>query len=204
MKKSTISVIAAAVSLVFSGAATADTMSKSEYKSAKQDIQAEYKSAKSGCQSFSGNAKDLCQIEAKGREKVALAELAEKNLPGPKTHFDVRMAMADAEYATAKEKCDDLAGNAQDVCVKEAKAAHTSAKADAETQKTTATENKTVKDKSAKARGEADEEILEARQDAAADKRNADYKVAVEKCDALAGTTKDVCMDNAKARYGKS
>lgn len=204
MKKSTISVIAAAVSLMFSAAATADTMSKSEYKSAKQDIQAEYKSAKSGCQSFSGNAKDLCQIEAKGREKVALAELAEKNLPGPKTHFDVRMAMADAEYATAKEKCDDLAGNAQDVCVKEAKAAHTSAKADAETQKTTATENKTVKDKSAKARGEANEEIRDARQDGAADKRNAEYKVAVEKCDALAGNTKDVCMDNAKARYGKS
>ncbi len=204
MKKSTISVIAAAVSLMFSAAATADTMSKSEYKSAKQDIQAEYKSAKSGCQSFSGNAKDLCQIEAKGREKVALAELAEKNLPGPKTHFDVRMAMADAEYATAKEKCDDLAGNAQDVCVKEAKAAHISAKADAETQKTTATENRTVKDKSAKARGEANEEIRDARQDAAADKRNAEYKVAVEKCDALSGNTKDVCMDNAKARYGKS
>lgn len=204
MKKSTISVIAAAVSLMFSAAATADTMSKSEYKSAKQDIQAEYKSAKSGCQSFSGNAKDLCQIEAKGREKVALAELAEKNLPGPKTHFDVRMAMADAEYATAKEKCDDLAGNAQDVCVKEAKAAHTSAKADAETHKTTATENKNVKDKSAKARGEANEEIRDARQDGAADKRNAEYKVAVEKCDALSGNTKDVCMDNAKARYGKS
>ncbi len=189
---------------MFSAAATAGTMSKSEYKSAKEDIQAEYKSSKAGCHSFSGNAKDICQVEAKGKENVAMAELAEKNRPGPKAHFDVRMAIADAGYAAAKEKCDDLAGNAQDVCVKEAKAAHTSAKADAETQRTTAAANKTASDKSAKARGEENKEIFDARQDAAADKRNADYKVAVEKCDALAGTTKEVCMGDAKARYGKS
>jgi hypothetical protein len=33
------------------------------------------------------------------------------------------MAKVDADYAVAKEKCDDFSGNAKDVCVKEAKAA---------------------------------------------------------------------------------
>ena len=36
------------------------------------------------------------------------------------------------------------------------------------------------------------------------DKRDADYKVAVEKCDALAGSAKDACVKDAKVRYGKS
>jgi hypothetical protein len=36
-----------------------------------------------------------------------------------------------------------------------------------------------------------------------ADKRDADYKVAIEKCDALAGTAKDTCVSGAKAQYGK-
>jgi len=43
----------------------------------------------------------------------------------------------------------------------------------------------------------------EARKDASADKRDAEYKVAIEKCDALAGSTKDACVSNAKARFGK-
>jgi len=37
-----------------------------------------------------------------------------------------------------------------------------------------------------------------------ADKRDAEYKVAIEKCDALAGPAKETCVSNAKAQYGKS
>ena len=40
--------------------------------------------------------------------------------------------------------------------------------------------------------------------EATADKRDAEYKVAIEKCDALAGTTKDACVSSAKVQYGKS
>jgi hypothetical protein len=35
----------------------------------------------------------------------------------------VMVTQAKADYLVAKERCDDLAGNAKDVCVKEAKAA---------------------------------------------------------------------------------
>jgi hypothetical protein len=44
----------------------------------------------------------------------------------------------------------------------------------------------------------------EAMLDAGEDKRDADYKVAKEKCDALSGGAKDKCMADAKARYGKT
>ena len=83
-------------------------------------------------------------------------------------------ARADANYEVAKEKCDDLAGNAKDVCVKEAKAAFVKAKADAKVDRVAADTRKDSADKTA-----------EARREAAADKRDADYKVAIEKCDAL-------------------
>ena len=35
-------------------------------------------------------------------------------------------------------------------------------------------------------------------------KRDADYAVAKEKCDVYAGGAKDYCVDQAKARFGKS
>ena len=43
----------------------------------------------------------------------------------------------------------------------------------------------------------------EARKEASADKRDAEYKVAIEKCDALAGAAKDTCVGNAKVQFGK-
>jgi hypothetical protein len=39
--------------------------------------------------------------------------------------------------------------------------------------------------------------------DASAEKRDANYKVAAEKCDALAGDAKSACIADAKARFGK-
>ena len=42
------------------------------------------------------------------------------------------------------------------------------------------------------------------RKDAATEKRDADYKVAKEKCDAFTGDAKASCMTDAKTRYGKS
>ena len=49
-----------------------------------------------------------------------------------------------------------------------------------------------------------DKQVSEAKSDAAADKRDADYNVAVEKCDALAGDAKSACVSAAKAKFGKS
>ena len=104
-----------------------------------------------------------------------------------------RLVHAQANYDVAIEKCDDLAGNRKDVCVKEAKSAFVKAKADAKVDRVAAD---TSQDAAAKQ--------ADARKEASADKRDAEYKVAIEKCDALAGAVKDTCVSNAKAQYGKS
>jgi hypothetical protein len=138
MKNSTITAVAAAISLSFSVAAMADSMSKSEYNADKNNIQAEYKSAKAICGQYKSNAKDICVAEAKGKENVALAELEATYQPGPKASYNVLIARAEADYSVAKQKCDEMAGNSKDVCVKEAKAALAAAKADATAQMKTA------------------------------------------------------------------
>jgi hypothetical protein len=170
----------------------AQGMSKSDYKTDKVKISANYTTAKAACASFAGNAKDICIAEARGKEKVEKAELEASYKPTVKTHFEVRIAKADADYDVAKERCDDMAGNAKDVCVKEAKAVQVTAKADAKVQMKT-------KDANAKA----NEKTTEVRHDAAADKREAQYKVEKEKCDALAGSAKDSCLTQATAKFGK-
>jgi len=162
--------------------AHAASMSKADYTAAKTRISAEYKSDKAAYASLAGNAKDICVEEAKAKEKVARAELEYGFTGKAGDRTKVAVAKAESTCAVAKEKCDDQAGNAKDVCVKEAKAVETKALADAKIGK----------------------EIGEAKKDAAADKRDADYNVAVEKCDALAGDAKNSCIAAAKAKFGKN
>ncbi|MEH0167411.1 hypothetical protein ABT392_21670 [Paucibacter sp. JuS9] len=164
------------------GSASAAPMTKSEFDSAKTRIGADYKSDKAACDSLAMNAKDICIEEAKGKEKVAYAELDFTFSGKPADHTKVLVAKAESAYAVAKERCDDKAGNDKDVCVKEAKAAETTALADAK----------------------AGKKISEARKDAAADKRDAEYKVAAEKCEALAGEAKAACVSAAKSKFGKA
>ena len=89
---------------------------------------------------------------------------------------------ADTAYSVAKEMCEDKAGNVKGVCKTEAKATHTKALADAKLT----------------------EKVGDAKKDAVDDKRDADYKVAAEKCDSLAGDAKAACVSAAKARFNKS
>lgn len=53
-------------------------------------------------------------------------------------------------------------------------------------------------------RQDAAQKTANAQREATDDKRDADYKVAVEKCDALSGAAKDTCVRDAKVRYGKT
>ena len=137
------------------------------------------------------NAKDICVSEAKGAEKVAKAELETKYQPSSRRDEQFAMAKANAAYDTANEKCDDLAGNAKNVCVKDAKAAHVKAKEDAKVAKVSAD---TSKNKS--------EKMADVKKDANAEKREAEYKAAKERCDSLAGAAKDTCQNDARVKYG--
>ena len=166
--------------LAFS-AVQAQTMGAAEVKVAKDRISADYKAAKTQCGSMSGNAKDICVAEAKGKEDVAKAELAYARSGKPVDMTKVAMAKAESTYEVAKERCDDKSGNDTDVCRREAKAAEVRAKADAKS----------------------GQQSAEQRKDSAEDKRDADYKVAAEKCDAMSGDAKSACVKAAKSRFGK-
>lgn len=168
-------------SLLAHPVAYAATMSKADYEAAKTRISADYKTDKAACGSQTANAKDICIEEAKAKEKVALAELEYGYTGKAGDQNKVLVARAESAYAVAKERCDDKAGNAKDVCIKEAKAIEVKALADAKMGK----------------------EIGEARKDAATDKLDADYRVAIEKCDALAGDAKSNCVAAAKTKFGQ-
>ena len=167
-------------------------ISKASYTQAVKDADAQYKIDKDACSSLSGNAKDICVAEAKGKDSVAKADAEAAYKHTPKARENARIAHAQANYAVAIEKCDDLAGNRKDICVKEAKAELVKGKANAKVDRV-----------AADTRHDAAMKQADARKDANADKRDADYKVAIEKCDALAGTAKDACVSNAKVQYGK-
>jgi hypothetical protein len=157
-------------------------MSKPDYTAAKERIEAASKADRIACDKFSGNSKDICKEKAQGKEKIARAELEFANSGVPADATKLAVARADAGYAVAKQMCDDKSGNAKDVCVSEAKATYTKALTDARLS----------------------EKIGEAKKDAAQDKDAADYRVAIEKCESLAGDAKSACLSAAKARFNKS
>jgi hypothetical protein len=107
------------------------------------------------------------------------AQAADSNKAQRDAEYKTTVSQADADYKAAKEACKARQGNDKDVCMKEAKAAHVKTTADAK-----------AKRKAGAAMADAHE-----------DKNDANYKVAKEKCDAMSGDPKDVCIRDAKMKY---
>lgn len=102
----------------------------------------------------------LAAVLALAFSGVAAADDASKNAKrDAQAEYKQKVAAADAEYKSAKARCDTMKGNEKDVCVKEAKAAQKKAKADAK----------------------ADRKAASARAEVREDKREADRSVAKEK-----------------------
>jgi len=176
------SMLATALSLLLLPAAQAANLSKADYDAGRTAIADRYKADKAACDPMKSNAKDVCREEAKAKEKSARADLEFSHSGKAEDATKARVVKAEGAYVVAKERCDDRKGNDKDVCVKEAKAVEVKALSEAKLGK----------------------EVAEARKDAATDVKDADYKLAAEKCDALAGDAKTSCMNAAKAKYGKS
>ena len=177
--------LSVALTGVFSNAAWA--MTKAEYKTEKDTITGAYKVSRDKCESLKANAKDICVSEAKGAEKVSKAELEEKYEPNARHVEKVSMAKGDAAYHTAKEKCDDSAGNAKSVCRADAKAVHVKAVEEARVVRVGAVAGSVEKSM---------------RNSANKDENTANFKAATARCDAMAGAAKDTCMAGAKTKYG--
>ena len=143
-----LSGIALAVAFAFAAAAQAQTTtpakpdtkrteqpaSDRKVKNQEEDaIEKQAKADKAQCDSLKANAKDICMAEAKGKEKVAKAELDAKHAKDKvKAEEKVKEAKAEAAYDVAAQKCDDQKGEAKDACIKQAKVERDKAKGKAE------------------------------------------------------------------------
>jgi hypothetical protein len=106
-----------------------------EHKAALDKIAADYKAAKAQCDAMKGNAKDVCVEEAKGKEKIAKAELDQQRKPSDSNARKVAEARVEAAFNVAKEKCGAHKGDAKTACVKQAKAQEAEEKAEIKTMK---------------------------------------------------------------------
>ena len=181
VKFSFVAIVATLACLAISTQATAQTISKTDFNAAKTRISSENKADKTMCKQLAGNAKDICNAEANAKEKIAKAELTYSYTAKTADKVKISTVRADATYAIAKERCDDLAGNPKATCNTEAKAIHTKTLADIKMGK----------------------QINEARVDDAQTKLDADYKVATQKCASLADEAKSSCVAAAKTKFGK-
>jgi hypothetical protein len=162
-------------------AQSAGVMTEAELQATKTRISEQFRLDKAACERLSGNAEDICEQEADGKQKVARAELEARYSGKPDDQMRASEAQTQMNYEVSMERCDDLAGNGKDVCQQRAKAAKVKAEADAK----------------------AAQRMGEARTDAADEKRDANYKLEVEKCDALAGDAKATCISAAKSRFSQ-
>ncbi|MFT4173851.1 MAG: hypothetical protein QM639_14905 [Rhodocyclaceae bacterium] len=177
--------------LAVSAAPFAANAATAHEKQERDRIENTYKSARQQCDSLSGNGKDVCQEEAKAQRKIALADLDASVKGTTGARYDAQVARAEAEYAVAKERCDDKAGQAKDECVQAAKTTEEKAKADAK-----------AAHKTADARRDESRTAARADERASEDKRKAERDLAAEKCDRLAGNAKSQCMNDVKAHFG--
>ena len=163
----------------YASAATAEA--KATYKSANDTAAADYKMAKAKCDTLTDNKKDVCIAEAKAARVFVEANAKAQYKDTVSARTTATKDIADANYDVEKAKCGSQTGNAKDVCIKAAQV------------------NKVAAVSNAKA----DKKVVEARTDAREDKNTAEYKLAVEKCDAMTGAAKDACVASAKKQFGK-
>jgi hypothetical protein len=96
-------------------------LTKDAYKAARDRIEQQSRAERKACERFKGNPKDVCEAQARGREKVAKAQLEAQYKPNPETEKLAKFSQADADYDVAKVRCDAMKDKAKDQCLAQAK-----------------------------------------------------------------------------------
>lgn len=109
--------------------AVAQPVSAADYRAARSRIDAEYKADVVACKAYADRARDVCETEARGKQKVARAEL-DLNRSGSEADARKLAAVkAEVAYDIAEERCDLRKGKDREECLRHAKAADAKAKA---------------------------------------------------------------------------
>lgn len=154
---------------------------KAIHQQAMEAAETTYDAAKARCDGIAGIPHEICVADARAA-RVRIEEeagAAYKNTLAAYTQ--ARMRIATAYYERDKTRCGAAVGNDREVCLRQAKATLVATQADAR----------------------ADRKAIEARLDAQDAKIDAEYRVALQKCDAFAGDVKEGCVSTARTAYGK-
>jgi hypothetical protein len=183
--------LALAALALFGVAAHAAPMSKEAVKAQELRIEAEYDAAQARCKPMKGNARDVCKEQVRGARDIQQAELALQYKPTVENDEKLRIAKAEAIYAVSLQRCKPLDGNAREVCRKDAKAVFAGAKAEAVLQKDVVAQQMRS-DGVVRERTERDEKIADAQ-----------FNAARERCEMLPADGRDLCLQDARRRFGK-
>lgn len=91
------------------------------YKAANSQAEAVYDKDIAHCDTLSGNDNDVCVKAAKAKRTTAEAN-AKAQHKASDARKDANEDKMEANYETAKERCDSLSGSAKDACQDKAKA----------------------------------------------------------------------------------
>jgi outer membrane protein OmpA-like peptidoglycan-associated protein len=127
-----LNVIALAVGMALGAQSMAAELSAADYAAAEKKIELDFSTAKAACAPLSGNAGKICMVEATGKEAIAKADLDAKNLPSPDALLQAQIARAEAGFALAKERCNDVTAADQAQCIQTAETAEATARAKAD------------------------------------------------------------------------
>jgi len=187
-----IAIVLATACLAAAGVAHAGGggLSKDAYEAMDARIDATRKAALQACDSQKGNAKDLCRIAAKGKAKVAKAELDAEREPSPAADRAVKIAAAEVDFDLAKQRCEDVKKPAREAC-----------QAHAEHERDAAERQAKIEHVEARRRLQ---QAKAASTKPAPAPASRDEKYAAEKARCgMMGEERDSCLADAKRRFGK-
>jgi len=154
---------------------------KAIHAQALERAEAVYEATKARCDVLAGTPHEICDADARAARVRSEEEAGAAYKNTLAAYIQARIRIADAYHERDKTRCAAWAGNEREVCLQQAKATLVTAQADAK----------------------ADRKAIEARLDANEQKLTAEYRVALQKCDAFAGAVKDQCVSTARTAYGK-
>src|SRR5450830_1444470 len=170
--------LATAISASYAAAPTAAlNHDPATYRNVTQKATADYKLALEACKDMSGNARTVCMEEAKATRARTEADAIAQYNNTTAGRAKARAAVADADFAVAKAKCNDATGAEKDSCLANANAVHTAAVADVKADRATAGVTPVTTSPNT-----------------AAATRDATKAAAVDKCAQIAGNSKTGCL----------
>jgi hypothetical protein len=122
---------AALLFAAWGGAAVAQAVSPADYRAARSRIDAEYKADVRACKAYTEQAREVCETAARGKQKVARAELDFNRSGSEADARKLAAVKAEVAYEIAEERCDLRQGKDRETCLQHAKAADAKAKAEA-------------------------------------------------------------------------